>query len=47
LIARLLRRRRNRPRDRRAAQKRNELTPLHVRPQAQEMGLYRLERVLR
>jgi hypothetical protein len=34
-----------RPRHR-AADKRDELAPLHVRPQAQETALYRLKRVL-
>ena len=42
----LLRARRERPRGRRAAEKRDELAPLHVRPQAQETASYRLKRVL-
>ena len=41
----LLRARRERPR-RRAAEKRDELAPPHVRSQAQETALYRLKRVL-
>ena len=32
--------------DRRAAEQRDELAPLHVRPQAQETASYRLKRVL-
>ena len=43
---RLLRARRERPRDRRAAEERDELASPHARPQAQETALYRLKRVL-
>ena len=43
----LLRARCKRPRRRRAAEKRDELAPPHVRPQAQETASYRLKRVLR
>src|SRR5450759_4124681 len=42
---RLLRARRERPRDR-AAEQRDELAPLHVRSQAQKTALYRLKRLL-
>src|SRR5450756_2196910 len=38
--------RRKRPRDRRAAEKGDELAPLHVRPQGHETASYRLKRVL-
>ena len=43
---RLLRTRRERPRDRRAADQRDELAPFHACPQTQEAALYRLKRVL-
>jgi hypothetical protein len=42
----LLRTRCERPCCRRATEKRNELAPLHFRPQAQETASYRLKRVL-
>ena len=42
----LLRTRRKRPHRRRAAEKRDELAPLHIRSHAQETALYRLKRVL-
>ena len=42
----LLRPRRERPRDRRAAEKRNELTSPHIPTQGQGTALYRLRRVL-
>jgi hypothetical protein len=43
---RLLRARHKRQRGSGAAQKRNELTPLHIRSQGQETVLYRLKRAL-
>ena len=43
---RLLRSRRKRLCDRRAAEKRDELAPLHVLPQVQETASYRFKRAL-
>jgi len=42
----LLRTRRERPYDCRAAEKRDELASPHIRSRAQETGLYRLKRTL-